>query len=55
MNKPNFEACQLVASKNINLQEMRVGRVKSVFTKTEEEKVCGWFGKILIKRELQRD
>ena len=39
MNKPNFEACQLVASKNINLQEMRVGRVKSVFTKTEEEKV----------------
>ena len=36
------------------VQEMRVGKVKSVFTKTEEEKVCwlfGWLGTQKYKKE----
>ena len=46
----NFE--KFSPQSNTHLQEMRVGKVKSVFTKTEDEKVCwlvGWARR--IKRE----
>ena len=39
------------------VQEMRVGKVKSVFTKTEEEKVCllfGWSGTQKYKKRVNK-
>ena len=45
----NFEKF-VFTIKYTSLQEMRVGKVKSVFTKTEDEKVC-WLGTKNKKRE----
>ena len=36
----NFEKFVFTIKYTSVLQEMRVGKVKSVFTKTEDEKVC---------------